>query len=64
MPKIDDADIPVPALLTEALSVTVVDDEIFIGGPPYPTLTPEAARNTAKRLIAAADEAEHGRLLN
>lgn len=53
-----DGDIPVPKIVTEALPVAAIDGEVVIGGLPNSCLTPGAARETAERLIAAADDAQ------
>ena len=47
-----------PPILDEALPVKLIDGEVAIGGPPGASMTPAAARETGKRLIEAADEAE------
>ncbi len=53
----NDADLRQPRLVTTALAVTVVDGEIILNGAgsSAPSLTATAARETARRLLKAAD---------
>lgn len=52
-----DDQIKQPRMVDEALSVDVVDGEIVLDSllTLSPSLTPEAARETARRLVEAAD---------
>ena len=52
------SDIAMMTVVTEALIVEAVGNEVVVSSPPGPSLTPEAARETARRLLAAADVAE------
>lgn len=52
------SDIAMMTVMTEALVVQAVGKEVVVSSPPGPSLTPEAARETARRLLAAADIAE------
>ena len=45
-------------VVTEGLIVEAIGNEVVLSSPPGPSLTPEAARETARRLLAAADDAE------
>ena len=49
----------VPPIVTEGLDVVTVDNEIVLNfGTALPSLTPQAARVTAHRLLAAAAASE------
>ena len=50
-----------PAVMTVPLIVEAIGTEVVVSSPPGPSLTPEAARETARRLIAAAEIAEGNR---
>ena len=47
-----------PALITLPIAVSLVEGEIVLSCCEMPCLTPGAARETAARLIAAADLAD------
>ena len=45
-----------PPLIDTPLEVTAESDEVVISGPPHPSLSANAARETGGRLIDAADK--------
>ena len=47
-----------PDLIVEPLGINIIDGELVMSCTAMPSLTPAAARGTAKRLIEAADRAD------
>lgn len=52
-----------PDVFEHPMSVTAIEGRVTITGPDgmVGTLTPQAARDSARRLLEAADDAEGGR---